>query len=48
MPERPEIVCLCGSARFADEMSAANRELTPDEVAVLGVARSDGDTCPTR
>ncbi|ANY10462.1 hypothetical protein AFB00_27645 [Pseudonocardia sp. HH130630-07] len=25
---RPEIVCICGSTRFADELSAANRELT--------------------
>ncbi|WP_329470505.1 hypothetical protein OIE75_10750 [Streptomyces sp. NBC_01723] len=28
MTDRPEIVCLCGSARFVDEMSAAIRELT--------------------
>ena len=28
MSERPEIVCICGSTRFADEMSAANRDLT--------------------
>ena len=28
MPDRPEIVCLCGSARFVDEMRAANRDLT--------------------
>lgn len=28
MVVRPEIVCLCGSARFADEISVANRELT--------------------
>lgn len=28
MPDRPEIVCICGSARFADEMRAANRDLT--------------------
>lgn len=28
MPDRPEIVCICGSVRFADEMRAANRELT--------------------
>lgn len=27
-PDRPEIVCLCGSTRFADEMLAANRDLT--------------------
>jgi hypothetical protein len=28
VPDRPEIVCICGSTRFAKEMSAANRELT--------------------
>ncbi|WP_405059263.1 hypothetical protein OG474_41965 [Kribbella sp. NBC_01505] len=28
MPDRPEIVCICGSARFADEMATANRDLT--------------------
>lgn len=28
MPDRPEIVCLCGSARFADELRAVNRALT--------------------
>ncbi|MGO4678546.1 hypothetical protein [Microbacterium sp. 2MCAF23] len=28
MPDRPEIVCICGSLRFAEEMRAANRELT--------------------
>ena len=28
MSDRPEIVCICGSARFVDEMRAANRELT--------------------
>jgi hypothetical protein len=27
-PDRPEIVCICGSTRFADEMLAANRDLT--------------------
>jgi hypothetical protein len=26
--DRPEIVCICGSARFGDEMRAANRDLT--------------------
>lgn len=35
MPERPEIVCLCGSMRFADEMRAANRDLTLAGVIVL-------------
>lgn len=28
MPDRPEIVCICGSTRFAEEMLAANRDLT--------------------
>jgi len=28
MPDRPEIVCICGSLRFVEEMRAANRELT--------------------
>lgn len=28
MPDRPEIVCICGSVRFLDEMRAANRDLT--------------------
>ncbi|MEV6237490.1 hypothetical protein [Lentzea sp. NPDC051838] len=35
MPDRPEIVCLCGSARFADEMRAANRDLTLAGVIVV-------------
>jgi hypothetical protein len=33
--ERPEIVCICGSVRFADEMLAANRELTFAGVIVV-------------
>lgn len=28
VPDRPEIVCICGSTRFADEMAVANRDLT--------------------
>ncbi len=28
MPNRPEIVCICGSTRFADDMLAANHDLT--------------------
>jgi hypothetical protein len=35
VPDRPEIVCICGSARFADEMSAANRDLTFAGVIVV-------------
>lgn len=35
MSERPEIVCICGSTRFAAEMSAANRDLTFAGVIVV-------------
>lgn len=35
MSERPEIVCIYGSTRFADEMHAVNRELTLDGAIVL-------------
>ncbi|MDR7310654.1 hypothetical protein J2S40_001712 [Nocardioides luteus] len=35
MPDRPEIVCICGSTRFAEEMNAANRDLTFSGVIVL-------------
>ncbi|WP_166845880.1 hypothetical protein [Isoptericola sp. BMS4] len=38
MPDRPEIVCLCGSARFADEMSAVNRDLALAGVIVVAPA----------
>jgi len=33
--ERPEVVCICGSARFVDEMLAANRDLTLAGVIVV-------------
>ncbi|MFF1817871.1 hypothetical protein ACFVWG_11285 [Kribbella sp. NPDC058245] len=35
MADRPEIVCICGSARFADEMYVANRDLTLAGVIVV-------------
>lgn len=35
MPDRPEIVCICGSTRFAEEMLAANRDLTFAGVIVV-------------
>ena len=35
MPNRPEIVCICGSTRFAEEMLAANRDLTFAGVIVV-------------
>ena len=41
MINRPEIVCICGSARFTAEMRAANRDLTFAGVIVL--APSDAD-----
>jgi hypothetical protein len=33
--DRPEIVCICGSTRFADDMRAANRDLTFAGVIVV-------------
>ena len=45
MTMRPEIVCICGSARFMTEMRAANRELTFSGVIV--VAPSEADEAPT-
>ncbi|MFJ8958682.1 hypothetical protein ACIRG5_04785 [Lentzea sp. NPDC102401] len=41
MPDRPEIVCLCGSARFVDEMRAANRDLTFAGVIVVAPGETD-------
>ena len=41
MPERPEIVCICGSTRFIDEMRAANRELTFAGVIVVAPGEAD-------
>lgn len=38
MPDRPEIVCLCGSMRFARELRAAARELSLAGVIVLAPA----------
>ena len=35
MPDRPEIVCICGSTRFVEEMRAANRDLTFAGVIVV-------------
>jgi hypothetical protein len=45
MANRPEIVCICGSARFMTEMRAANRELT--FAGVIVVAPSEADESPT-
>ena len=42
VPDRPEIVCICGSARFAAQMRAANRELTFAGVIVVAPGEADG------
>lgn len=42
MPDRPEIVCICGSARFVDEMRAVNRDLTFAGVIVVAPGEADG------
>ena len=48
VPERPEIVCLCGAARFANEMRAVEWELALAGVIVLAphfpAAGEGGDT----
>ena len=41
MPDRPEIVCICGSTRFVDEMRAANRDLTFAGVIVVAPGEAD-------
>lgn len=46
MPDRPEIVCLCGSARFVDELRAANRELTFAGVIVVAPGEAEGLVTP--
>jgi hypothetical protein len=35
VPDRPEIVCICGSMRFVDEMRTVNRDLTFAGVIVV-------------
>ncbi|MFH8343071.1 hypothetical protein [Streptomyces sp. AM6-12] len=42
MPDRPEIVCICGSTRFMDEMRAVNRDLTFAGVIVVAPGEADG------
>lgn len=41
VPHRPEIVCICGSTRFADEMRTANRDLTFAGVIVVAPGEAD-------
>ena len=45
MSDRPEIVCLCGSAKFMIEMRAAQRDLT--FTGVIVVAPSETHESPT-
>lgn len=41
MPDRPEIVCICGSVRFAEEMREANRDLTFAGAIVVAPGEAD-------
>jgi hypothetical protein len=41
VPDRPEIVCICGSTRFLAEMRAANRDLTLAGVIVVAPGEAD-------
>lgn len=41
MFNRPEIVCICGSARFVSEIRAANRDLTFVGIIVVAPGESD-------
>ncbi len=42
MLDRPEIVCICGSTRFVEEMRKANRDLTLSGIIVLAPGEMDG------
>ncbi|WP_336630801.1 MULTISPECIES: hypothetical protein [unclassified Microbacterium] len=42
MPERPEIVCICGSSRFVQEMRDATRDLTLRGIIVLAPGEMTG------
>jgi len=42
VPDRPEIVCLCRSARFVEKTRAANLELTLAGAIVLAPAEAAG------
>ena len=41
MPERPEIVCICGSMRYAEDMRVISQSLTLAGVIVLMPAEID-------
>lgn len=42
MTDRPEIVCICGSARFVQEMRDANRDLALSGAIVLAPGELNG------
>ena len=42
MLNRPEIVCICGSARFVEQMRRANGELTLSGIIVLAPGEMNG------
>ncbi|MEZ5094973.1 MAG: hypothetical protein R2731_01845 [Nocardioides sp.] len=46
MTDRPDIVCLCGSARFMTEMREATRDLTFSGVIVLAPCEADESPTP--
>lgn len=41
MPDRSEIVCICGSTRFTDELRAVNRDLSFAGVIVVAPGEAD-------
>jgi len=43
VPQRPEIVCICGSARFIEEMREINRQLTLAGVIVVAPTEVSDD-----
>ena len=43
MLDRPEIVCICGSARFVREMRDANRDLTFAGIIVVAPGEAGDD-----
>lgn len=42
MLNRPEVVCICGSARFVEEIRKANGELTLSGIIVLAPGEMNG------
>lgn len=46
--ERPRVVCLCGSLRFAELFRSERRRLTSQGVIVLGPEEADEELTPAR